>query len=186
MDLSSLLRTEQSWDSPVYLVSACLLGIPTAYDGDSRLQAELLPLAARGQVAPICPEAAGGLPTPRPPAEIVGGDGNDVLDGRARVVTITGEDVTAAYVRGAECALAVAQRYSVAGAILKQRSPSCGSDCIYNGAHTGKLRAGQGVTAALLRQRGIAVWSEDDLPPATLPQRDDIVPKVIAVRIGPQ
>ncbi|MEA3339346.1 MAG: DUF523 domain-containing protein, partial [Chloroflexota bacterium] len=135
-----------------------------AYDGAGRFQVELLPLAARGWVAPICPEAAGGLPTPRPPAEIVGGDGNDVLDGRARVLTAAGEDVTAAYVRGAECALAVAQRYGVAGAILKQRSPSCGSGCIYDGAHTGKLRAGQGVTAALLRRYGIAIWSENNLP----------------------
>ncbi len=150
----------------VYLVSACLLGIPTAYDGGGRLQAELLPLAARGQLAPICPEAAGGLPTPRPPAEIVGGDGDDVLDGRARVVTIAGEDVTAAYLRGAERALAVAQRYGVAGAILKQHSPSCGSDCIYDGSHTGKLKAGQGVTAALLQRHGIDIWSEDDYPGA--------------------
>jgi len=146
----------------LFLISACLLGIPTAYDGAGRLQVELLPLAARGWVAPICPEAAGGLPTPRPPAEIVGGDGNDVLDGRARVVTAAGEDVTAAYVRGAECALAAAQRYGVAAAILKQRSPSCGSACIYDGTHTGKLRAGPGVTAALLRRRGVIVYSEED------------------------
>lgn len=147
---------------PVYLVSACLLGFPCAYDGGARLQARLLALAARGWVAPICPEAAGGLPTPRTPAEIAGGDGYDVLDGRARVVTIAGEDVTAAYLRGAECALLAAQRYSIARAILKQRSPSCGSSCIYDGTHTGNLRAGPGVTAALLRRRGVDVWSEED------------------------
>ncbi len=147
----------------VYLVSACLLGIPTTYDGGGHLQAELLPLVARGQVVPICPEAAGGLPTPRPPAEIVGGDGSDVLDGRAQVTTLTGEDVSAAYVRGAECALAAARRYGITTAILKQRSPSCGSDRIYDGSHTGKLKAGQGVTAALLRRNGVSVRSENDL-----------------------
>ena len=72
---------------------------------------------------PICPEVAGGLDTPRPPAEIVGGIGEDVPDGRAHVLTITGEDVTEAYVRGAERALTGAKRYHVAAAILRQRSP---------------------------------------------------------------
>ena len=85
----------------LYLVSACLLGLPCAYDGRGRPVDGLLALAACGQVVPICPEAAGGLPIPRPPAEIVGGDGGDVLDGRARVVTVAGDDVTAAFLRGA-------------------------------------------------------------------------------------
>lgn len=155
LDLSSSRR-------PVYLVSACLLGFPCAYDGGARLQARLLALAARGWVAPICPEAAGGLGIPRAPAEIAGGDGYDVLDGRARVVTVAGEDVTADYLRGAECALLAAQRYGISIAILKQRSPSCGSGCIYDGTHTGKLRAGLGVTAALLRRRGLIVYSEEN------------------------
>ena len=143
----------------VYLVSACLLGCPTAYDGEARLQGKLVALAARGQVVPVCPEVAGGLTTPRTTAEIVGGDGDDVLDGRARVMTIDGEDVTKAFLRGAECALAVAQRYGVTRAILKQGSPSCGSDHIYDGTHSGQLRPGPGVTAALLRRHGISVWS---------------------------
>ena len=145
---------------PVYLVSACLLGFPTAYDGDARPWAELIALAARVWVVPICPEVAGGLPVPRPPAEIVGGDGDDVLEGRARVVMVTGEDVTEAYLRGAECALEAARRHTITTAILKQRSPSCGSTCIYDGTHSGRLRAGQGVTAALLRRHGVAVWSD--------------------------
>ena len=149
-------------EGDVYLVSACLLGFPSAYDGSDRPEPELLALAARGWVVPICPEAAGGLGIPRPPAEIVGGDGGDVLDGRARVVTVAGEDVTAAYLRGAEWALAAAQWHGVAAAILRQRSPSCGSGCIHDGTHTGRLRAGQGVTVALLRRHGVAVWSEED------------------------
>jgi uncharacterized protein YbbK (DUF523 family) len=149
-------------DEPIYLVSACLLGITTTYDGRSRPQGELIALATRGRVVPVCPEVAGGLPVPRPPAEIVGGDGNDVLNGRARVVTVEGEDVTAAYLRGAECALATAQRCGITTAVLKQRSPSCGVSRIYDGTHSGRLRVGQGVTVALLRRHGMTVWSEED------------------------
>ena len=148
---------------PVYLVSACLLGIPCAYDGGARLQAGLTALAARGRVVPVCPEVAGGLPVPRPPAEIVGGDGDDVLDGRARVVTVEGEDVTEAYLRGAECALGTARRYGIVTAILKQRSPACGVSCIYDGTYSGRLIPGQGVTAALLRRHGVAVWPEEKI-----------------------
>ena len=147
-------------DGHVYLVSACSLGCPTAYDGEARLQGELVALAARGQVVPVCPEVAGGLPTPRPTAEIVGGDGNDVLDGRARVMTVTGQDVTEAFLRGAEHTLAVARRYGVTRAILRQCSPSCGSACIYDGTHSGRLRDGPGVTAALLRRHGVIVDSD--------------------------
>ena len=161
---------------PVYLVSACLLGLPTAYDGEGRAVAALLPWTARGQVVPICPEVAGGLPIPRPTAEIVGGSGEDVLDGRARVVTGAGEDVTSAYVRGAERALAAARRHGITTAILKQRSPSCGSECIYDGTHSGRLRAGQGVTAALLRRHGVAVWSDGDL--SGILERDDVVVEI--------
>ncbi len=146
-----------------YLVSACLLGMPVAYDGQGRLMQRLLTLAAQGWVVPFCPEVAGGLAIPRPPAEIVGGSGEDVLDGQARVVTRAGEDVTEAYLRGAETALVTVQRYGVTTAILKQHSPSCGSACIYDGTHSGRLRAGQGVTAALLRRHGLTVWSEEDL-----------------------
>ncbi len=149
--------------SETYLVSSCLLGIPCAYDGEGRGVGELVALAARGRAVPICPEVAGGLPIPRPTAEIVGGDGEDVLDGRARVVMITGEDVTEAYLLGAECALAAARRYGITTAILKQRSPSCGSTHIYDGTHSGRLVAGRGVTAALLARNGLTVQSESDL-----------------------
>jgi len=146
---------------PIYLVSACLLGIHTTYNGRAHPQAALVALAARGRVVPVCPEVAGGLPVPRPPAEIVGGDGDDVLDGRARVVTIEGENVTEAYLRGAECALVIVRRYGITTAILKQRSPSCGSACVYDGTHSGRMVAGQGVTAALLRRHGVTVCGED-------------------------
>ena len=100
---------------------------------------------------------------PRPPAEIVGGDGEDVLEGRARVITIDGQDVTEAYLRGAEVALAVARRLGIRKAILKSHSPSCGCRLIYDGTHSGRLVPGRGVTAALLRQEGIEVVSEENL-----------------------
>ena len=146
----------------VYLVSACLLGMPSAYDGQGRLVAELLALAAQGRVVPVCPEMAGGLPTPRPAAEIVGGSGEDVLEGRARVITIEGQDVTDAYVQGAQATLAAARRCGARLAVLKAHSPSCGSSQIYDGSHAGRRMPGQGVTAALLRRAGLQVVSEED------------------------
>jgi uncharacterized protein YbbK (DUF523 family) len=155
--------------SEAYLVSGCLLGIPCAYDGEARSVRELVALAAQGWAVPICPEVAGGLPIPRPTAEIVGGgglfqsDGEDVLDGRARVVMVTGEDVSEAYMRGAERTLVAARRYGITTAILKQRSPSCGSTHIYDGTHSGRLITGRGVTAALLVRNGLTVWSESDV-----------------------
>jgi uncharacterized protein YbbK (DUF523 family) len=155
-----------------FLVSACLLGVPCAYDGHGRLllstenrrpAEELLALATRGFVLPVCPEVLGGLSIPRPTAEIVDGDGADVLVGQAHVVTIEGKDVTDAYVRGAEGALAVAKSHGVSVAILRQHSPSCGSKWIHDGMHSGGLREGQGVTAALLRRHGVTVWSQDEV-----------------------
>jgi uncharacterized protein YbbK (DUF523 family) len=152
----------------LYLVSACLLGCPTAYDGDARPRAELVTLAARGQLLPVCPEILGGLETPRSPAEIVDGDGNDVLDGRARVLAANGEDVTEVFIRGAEHTLAIVQRHGITRAILRQRSPSCGSSTIHDGTHTGRLKAGCGVTVALLRRHGMIVCSEDELTQGVL------------------
>jgi uncharacterized protein YbbK (DUF523 family) len=162
----------------LYLVSACLLGLPCAYDGRDRLVDGLLALAACGQVVPICPEVAGGLPIPRPPAEIVGGNGGDVLDGRARVVMVAGDDVTAAFLRGAERALAVARQHGIVTAILRQRSPSCGSTCIYDGTHSGTLIPGQGVAAALLRRHGVEVFAEAEVSRILKRCGHDVVAKV--------
>jgi uncharacterized protein YbbK (DUF523 family) len=147
----------------IYLVSACLLGVPCAYDGRGRLVSKLSALASRVPVVPVCPEVAGGLLIPRPTAEIVGGDGGDVWDGRARVVTAADADVTDSFLRGAERALAVVLRHGISEAILKQRSPSCGSACIYDGTHSGTLREGQGVTTALLQRHGVQVLAEGDV-----------------------
>jgi uncharacterized protein YbbK (DUF523 family) len=149
---------------PPLLISACLLGVPCAYDGRGHTVDDLLTLAAQGKVIPICPEVLGGLPIPRPTAEIIDGDGGDVLDGRARVVTVTGQDVTTAFVRGAQSAAEIARRYGIITAILKPRSPSCGSTHIYDGTHRGVLRPGTGVTTALLRRIGVEVQGRKDGP----------------------
>ena len=146
-----------------YLVSACLLGIRTRYDGECCPVPRLIQLAARGLAVPVCPEVAGGLPIPRPPAEIVGGDGQAALDGQAQVLTIEGEDVTEAFLSGARQALETAQRLGVRQAVLKDDSPSCGCHRIYDGTFSGHLVSGQGVTAALLQRNGITILSEEEL-----------------------
>jgi uncharacterized protein YbbK (DUF523 family) len=145
------------------LVSACLAGCECRFDGTSNLVGKLADLAAAGKAILVCPEEDGGLPTPRPPAEIVGGDGHDVLAGAAKVLTRAGEDVTQIYVRGARMALERAQETGARKAILKSRSPSCGRARIYDGSFTRTLRDGDGVTAALLREHGIEVVTEADL-----------------------
>jgi uncharacterized protein YbbK (DUF523 family) len=145
-----------------YLVSACLLGICTRYDGGCCPVPQLIQLAARGLAVPVCPEVAGGLPIPRPPAEIVGGDGQAVLDGQARVLTIEGEDMTEAFLAGARQALETAQRLGIRQAVLKEGSPSCGCRRIYDGTFSGRTVSGQGVAAALLQYNGITVLSEKE------------------------
>lgn len=151
------------------LVSSCLLGNPVRYDGagkrcdDAILQAWI----AAGRVVPFCPEVAGGLPTPRPPAEIRhGAGGASVLAGQSAVIEVGGNDVSAAFIDGARQALALARRKRIRVAILKEGSPSCGSAYIYDGSFNGQTLPGAGVTAALLREAGIAVFSEAQLPQA--------------------
>ena len=119
-------------------------------------------MAAQGDILPICPEVSGGLPTPRPPAEIQGGDGGDVLEGRARVVNIEGKNVTAEFLAGAQKALRVVRCWDIKEAVLKARSPSCGLGQIYDGSFSGRLVEGNGVTAALLKREGIIVKNEEE------------------------
>ena len=156
------------------LVSACLLGVPCRYDGGSCSCPELYPWVARGRVVAICPEVAGGLPTPRLPAEIeeagAGFDGSDVLEGQARVMRCDGLDVTAQFVAGAEAALDLARELDIRTAVLKAHSPSCGVGAICDGEFSGRLVAGDGVTGALLKRAGLevvteVVWKERHEPP---------------------
>ena len=111
----------------------------------------------------VCPEVDGGLGTPRPAAEITGGDGADVLAGRARVVTRDGRDVTEAYVAGARRALEAARAAGAETAILKARSPSCGKGAVYDGSFSRALQSGDGVTAALLAKSGIRVVTDEEI-----------------------
>ncbi|OAE60393.1 purine-nucleoside phosphorylase [Achromobacter xylosoxidans] len=145
------------------LVSACLLGNPVRYDGRGvpHGAAVLARWLAEGRVVAVCPEVAGGLPIPRPPAEIEPGrDAASVLAGHARVVAVTGDDVTAPFVYGAREALAAAQAHGVRIAVLKEGSPSCGSGYVYDGHFAGRRQPGVGVTAELLRDAGLHVFSE--------------------------
>jgi uncharacterized protein YbbK (DUF523 family) len=150
------------------LVSSCLLGERVRYHGgDARLESSLLDdWVAEGRVIAFCPELAGGLGVPRPPAEIRGGGGLAVLENRARVVADDGADVTAEFVAGAQGALAAARSGEAVLAILVDGSPSCGSREIYDGTFTGRRIEGQGVTASLLEREGLPVFAPDRLDEA--------------------
>ena len=139
------------------VISACLLGVRCRYDGGHSQNETVMNKKKTYQLIPVCPEESGGLLTPRPPAEIVGGDGDAVLDGTAKVMTANGTDVTAAYLKGAHHALQVAQSHGATHVILKAKSPSCGCGDIYDGTFSGTLISGDGVTTALLKRHGIAV-----------------------------
>ena len=136
------------------LISACLMGANCKYNGGSNALPEqtLAALRRHYRLIPVCPEAAGGLPTPREPSERRGG----------RVVSRSGRDVTAEYRKGARTALALAERYGARKALLKSNSPSCGSGAIYDGTFSGTLTPGDGVTAELLKARGIEVAASPD------------------------
>ena len=169
-------------DKPPLLISACLLGVACNHEGRGSPRAVVDELAERYRLVPVCPEVLGGLPTPRAAAELTGGEGADVLagpgpdgSGGARVVNINGDDVTAAYRRGAEAAVAVARAVGATRAVLKARSPSCGSAAVYDGTFSRRLVPGRGVTAAALEAAGLEVGSEEDAaaagPPSATTQK---------------
>lgn len=150
------------------LVSACLLGEKVRYNGAaaSSNAAVLTRWLAEGRVVPFCPEVAGGLGVPRPAAEIQGADGEAVLDGRAIVVTVDGTNVTGQFVHGASLALQAARSQNVRLAVLKDGSPSCGSEWIYDGTFSDQKTAGRGATAAQLDRHEIRVFSEQQFDQA--------------------
>jgi len=150
---------------PALLVSACLLGVACNHRGAASPRAAVDALAERFELVGVCPEVAGGLPTPRDAAELV----VRASDGAERVVTVTGEDVTGHYERGAEVAVELARERSVVGAVLKARSPSCGSAQVYDGTFSRTLVDGAGLTARALRVAGFDVVSEEDVAAGTLP-----------------
>jgi uncharacterized protein YbbK (DUF523 family) len=150
------------------LVSACLLGERVRYHGeDAPCPSEILDRwKAEGRLVSACPEMAGGLPVPRPPAEITGGDGYAVLKQEAIVGDSTGVDVTEAFLLGARATLELALASGARLAVLKDGSPSCATSYIHDGSFRGQRGPGQGVTTALLSQAGIRVFSERQLEDA--------------------
>ena len=151
------------------LVSACLLGEAVRFDGgDMRSDDDILQRWLReGRVVSVCPEVAGGLPVPRPRAEIADGAGGaKVLAGLSRALDSNGRDVSAWLVNGAERALAKANEHGIRVAVLKEGSPSCGSGFIFDGSFSNARVDGMGVTATLLAQNGVHVFSENRLAEA--------------------
>ena len=145
------------------VVSACLAGVACTHEARPKTRDWAVRLVAEGRAVLVCPEVAGGLPIPRPAAEMQGGDGGEVLDGRARVVDEHGTDVTAAYLAGAATASEAARAANAALAVLKARSPSCGCGRVYDGAFGGTLIDGDGVTAARLKREGLHVVSDEEI-----------------------
>lgn len=132
------------------LVSACLLGINCKYSGSNNQNEEILRLGERHELIPVCPEELGGLPTPRPAAEIR----------KNRVINNQNEDVTEQFLCGAQKTLTIAKENHCTLAILKENSPSCGSNYIYDGTFSATLIPGKGITTGLLERNQIRVLSE--------------------------
>ncbi len=130
------------------LVSSCLVGLCTRYDSQTKISAGCMERIGTATWIPVCPEQLGGLPTPRAPADIIGGTGLDVLRGKARVHGKDGTDFSAQFIRGAHQVLEIARGQKISRALLKARSPSCGV-------------TRQGVTAALLLEQGIVLEEFD-------------------------
>lgn len=146
----------------MYLISACLCGVNCKYNGLNNYNEICEKLLASGKAILVCPEQLGGLPTPRIPSEIIG-NSLDILDGKGEVVNKEGSDVTAQFIKGAKETLDIAKKLNIKIAILKDGSPSCGVNYIYDGNFSGTKIKGMGVTAQLLKESLIDVISEDEL-----------------------
>ncbi|MHB8903715.1 MAG: 2-thiouracil desulfurase family protein [Patescibacteria group bacterium] len=135
------------------ICSACLLGINCRYDGKSKINKKVINLSKKETLIPVCPEQLGGLATPR----------EQVEQKRKKVFTKSGQDVSESFNNGAKQVLRIAKMYNIKEAILKQRSPSCGSGKIYDGTFSGKIIKGDGITVSLLKKNGIKIISEEEL-----------------------
>jgi uncharacterized protein YbbK (DUF523 family) len=145
------------------MVSACLLGVKCRYDGAAKANPELAGLTLAGfELVPVCPECLGNLPIPRLPAEIQNNDGAAVLAGNAVVLNRQGVDLSPQFCVGAAKVLELFQEHRPELVVFKARSPSCGVGWIYDGSFSRKLRPGDGVTAALLRENGAVLYTEED------------------------
>jgi len=144
------------------LVSGCLSGDNSFYNGTSKVCEPIKNLVKENKAIPVCPEILGGLPVPRERSEIKAGTGIGVLKRRCKVITEFEKDVTDNFVNGAEAVLSLAKKYNIKKAVLKSRSPSCGRREIYDGSFTGSLIKGEGVTCALLKINGIDVINDEE------------------------
>ena len=138
------------------LVSACLAGMHCRYDAKAKTDPEIVKLVVQGKAIPLCPECMAGLGVPRVQTELTD-DGSMVLSAKAQAITKNGEDVTAAFIRGAQVALRICKERDIHKAILKDGSPSCGSTWIYDGSFGGVRREGAGIVTRLLQEAGISV-----------------------------
>ena len=142
------------------MLSACLAGINCVYDGSHKFHPVFARMYKDNKALIFCPEVLGGLKIPHDPSELIGGDGFLVLEGRTRVVSSAGKDVTDFFIRGAQKSLEFAKKHGSRKVVLKSKSPSCGCGWIFDGTFSKKLVPGYGVTAALLKKNGIEVVSD--------------------------
>ena len=147
----------------MYLISACLCGVNCKYNGLNNLNDKCLELLRKGEALLVCPEQLGGLNTPRIPSETLG-NAKDIKElNKGKVINKEGKDVTKEFLKGAKEALKIAKEANIKKAILKESSPSCGSNFVYDGSFTGNKIKGKGITAYLLEKEGIEIISEKDL-----------------------
>lgn len=147
------------------LISACLMGFKVRYHGgDAMCNSDIIDKwEDEGRIVSICPEVTAGLSVPRASSEITEGNAEDVLMGKARVLTHTGIDRTEAFIKGAFKTLSLAQKYNIKMAVLKKNSPSCGNTSVYDGSFNNIIIEGSGVTARLLKENGVKVFNEFEL-----------------------
>ncbi len=146
----------------MYIISACLCGINCKYNGKDNKNERCLKLLREGKAVLVCPEQLGGLTTPRNPVEL-NNVASQVVEGNGKALTNQGEDVTEQFLKGAYETLKIAKEIGATRAILKEGSPSCGANFVYDGSFTGNKIKGKGITAQILENEGITVFSDEDL-----------------------
>lgn len=146
----------------MYLISACLCGVNCKYNGANNYNEICDKLFSSGKAILVCPEQLGGLPTPRIPSEMIQ-KAEDILKREGKIFTKDGRDVTEEFVKGANEVEEIAKKLNIEGAILKDGSPSCGVNYVYDGTFTGKKIKGRGITAEILVKNGVSVMSENDI-----------------------
>lgn len=146
----------------MYIISACLCGVNCKYNGNNNLSERCLKLFKEGKAVLVCPEQLGGLSTPRNPVEL-DNIASEVIEGNGKALSNKGEDVTEQFLNGAYETLKIARELGATKAILKEGSPSCGSNYIYDGNFTGNKISGKGITAQILENDGVIVFSDEEL-----------------------